>query len=92
MVSQNAVFVAVIIGFAFTILGVFVWPFYNLMPSYVTESVLIVYKDDQGRCVAQTTDDFLVPIGPCDANPGDIITAEYDVKIKERVVQSRGPL
>ncbi|MEW6589056.1 MAG: hypothetical protein AB1299_07835 [Thermoproteota archaeon] len=88
MVSQNAVFVAVIIGFAVTILGVFVWPFYNLIPSYVTETVQIVYKDDQGRCVAQTSDNFLVPIGPCDANPGDTITAEYDVKIKERLVQS----
>ncbi|MFN3655251.1 MAG: hypothetical protein ACK4TO_08010 [Candidatus Nitrosotenuis sp.] len=38
MVSQNAVFVAVIIGFAVTILGVFVWPFYNLIPSYVRDS------------------------------------------------------
>lgn len=78
----------VIIGFAVTILGVFVWPFYNLIPNYVTETVQVVYKDDQGRCVAQTSDNYLVPIGPCDANPGDTITAEYDVKIKERLVQS----
>ena len=88
MVSQNAVFAAVIIGFAVTILGVFVWPFYNLIPSYVTETVTVVYKDEQGRCVAQTVDNFLVPIGKCDANPGDTITAEYDAKIKERLVQS----
>ncbi|MEM2785404.1 MAG: hypothetical protein QXW37_04695 [Candidatus Nitrosotenuis sp.] len=88
MVSQNAVFVAVIIGFVVTILGVFVWPFYNLIPSYVTETVQVVYKDGQGRCVAQTSDNYLVPIGPCNANPGDTITAEYDVKIKERLVQS----
>ncbi len=88
MVSQNAVFAAVIIGFAVTILGVFVWPFYNLIPSYVTETVQVVYKDDQGRCVAQTQDNFLVPIGKCNANPGDTISAEFDVKIKERLVQS----
>jgi hypothetical protein len=88
MVSQNAVFIAVIIGFAVTILGVFVWPFYNLIPNYVTETVTIVYKDDQGRCVAQTADNFLVPIGKCDANQGDTITAEYDAKIKERLIQS----
>jgi hypothetical protein len=88
MVSQNAVFAAVIIGFAVTILGVFVWPFYNLIPSYVTETVTVIYKDDQGRCVVQTLDNFLVPIGQCDANPGDTISAEYDIKIKERLVQS----
>lgn len=88
MVSQNTVFVAVVIGFVVTILGVFVWPFYNLIPSYVTESVKVVYKDEQGRCIALTSDNFLVPIGKCDASPGDTITAEYDVKIKERLVQS----
>jgi hypothetical protein len=88
MVSQNAVFAAVIIGFAFTILGVFVWPFYNLIPSYVTEEVKVVHVDDQGRCIAETADEFLVPIGKCNANPGDMVSAEFDVKIKERWVQS----
>lgn len=88
MVGQGAVLVAVIIGFAVTIFGVFVWPFWNLIPQYVTETVTVVYKDDQGRCVALTQDNYHVPIGKCDANPGDTVTAEFDVKIKERMVQS----
>ncbi len=88
MVSQNAIFIAVVIGFIVTILGVFVWPFYNLIPTYVTEQVKVVYVDDQGRCIAQTTDDYQVPIGKCDAQIGEIIVAEYDVKVKERMVQS----
>ncbi|CDI04855.1 hypothetical protein [Candidatus Nitrosotenuis uzonensis] len=88
MVGQNAIFAAVVIGIAVTVFGVFVWPFWNLIPSYVTEEVLVVYVDDQGRCVAQTADNYLVPIGKCDAKQGEIITTEYDVKIKERLVQS----
>jgi hypothetical protein len=38
--------------------------------------------------VGQTPDNFLVPIGKCDASTGDTISAEYDAKIKERLVQS----
>jgi hypothetical protein len=88
MVGQNTILAAVIIGFIVTIFGVFVWPFWNLIPNYVTEEVMIVYVDDQGRCVAQTADNHLVPIGKCDAKVGEIVTAEYDVKVKERMVQS----
>ncbi|HWP78920.1 MAG TPA: hypothetical protein VNL34_04635 [Candidatus Nitrosotenuis sp.] len=88
MVGQNAVLAAVIIGFAVTIFGVFVWPFWNLMPTYVTESVTVIYKDDQGRCIAETIDHYIVPIGKCDVNPGDPLVAEFDVKVKERMIQS----
>lgn len=88
MVGQNTILAAVVIGFAVTIFGVFVWPFWNLIPSYVTEEVLVVYVDDQGRCVAQTVDNYLVPIGKCDAEVGETLVAEYDVKVKERMVQS----
>jgi len=88
MVGQNTILAAVVIGFTVTIFGVFVWPFWNLIPAYVTEEVLIIYVDDQGRCVAQTTDNYLVPIGRCDAEVGEIVVAEYDVKVKERMVQS----
>lgn len=88
MVSQNTIFIALVIGFIVTILGVFVWPFYNLIPTYVSEQVQVVYVDDKGRCVAQTPDEYLVPIGKCNAQPGDLVVAEYDVKVKERLVQS----
>jgi len=71
-----------------TIFGVFVWPFWNLMPTYVTEQVKIIYVDEQGRCIAQSPDNYLVPIGKCDSQPGDLVVAKYDVKIKERMVQS----
>ena len=51
MVGQNAIFAAVVIGIAVTVFGVFVWPFWNLIPSYVTEEVLVVYVDDQGNAL-----------------------------------------
>ncbi len=70
------------------IFGVFVWPFWNLMPTYVTEQVKRIYVDDQGLCIAQSPDNYLVPIGKCDSQPRDLVVAKYDVKIKERMVQS----
>lgn len=88
MVSQNTVFVAVVIGFVVTVFGVFVWPFWNLIPSYTTEIVTVVYVDEKGVCIAETQDNFHVPIGKCGANPGDSMEAEFDAKIKERWVQS----
>ncbi len=88
MVGQNAIFAAIVIGFIATIFGVFVWPFWNLIPTYVSEQVKVVYVDDQGRCIAQTPDNYHVPIGACNAQPGELVVAEYDVKVKERMIQS----
>lgn len=88
MVGQNAIFAAVVIGFIATIFGVFVWPFWNLLPDYVSEQVLVMFVDDRGRCIVQTADNYLIPIGQCNAQPGDLIVAEYDQKVKERLVQS----
>lgn len=42
----------------------------------------------RGRYVVLTTDNYMIPIGDCDAKVGDTITAEFNVKIKERMVQS----
>ena len=58
------------------------------MPTYVTEQVKVIFVDEHGRCVAQSPDNYLVPIGKCDAQPGDLIIAKYHVKVKERMIRS----
>lgn len=35
-------------------------------------------------CIAETYDDFLVNIGPCDAFPGETIVVTYKIHKKER--------
>jgi hypothetical protein len=64
----------------------FVWPFYNLIPEYVTEEVLIV-DNKQGKCFIKTDDNYLIPAGDAcgDAKAGDRIPVEFDVKIKDRM-------
>lgn len=75
-------------GYIVTLFDVFVWPFWNLVPDYVTWQVQVMYAYDRGRYVVLTTDSYLIPIGGCDTKVGDTITAVFDVKIKERMVQS----
>ncbi|HZS73515.1 MAG TPA: hypothetical protein VFA69_03320, partial [Candidatus Nitrosotalea sp.] len=55
----------------------------NLVPKYVTELVTVVSVDSSG-CTVETGDKFIVKINSCHAKPGDVITATYDEKIKER--------
>ena len=64
----------------------FVWPFYNLIPEYVTEEVTVVDNSD-GKCHVHTDDNYLIPAGNVcgDAKAGDRIPVEYDVKIKDRM-------
>ena len=52
-------------------------------PAEVTEMVKVVAVTDDG-CIVETMDGFAINIGPCDANPGDLIMATYDAKVKER--------
>ena len=57
--------------------------FWYVSPANVTEMVKVVAVTESG-CIAETMDGFAVNIGPCNAKPGDLITATYDSKIKER--------
>jgi hypothetical protein len=75
------IFVSIAVFFA-----VAVWPFYNLIPEYVTEEVTVVSNSD-GKCYVKTDDNFLIPAGNVcgDAKMNDRISVEYDVKIKSRM-------
>ena len=64
----------------------FVWPFYNLIPEYVTEEVTVVDNSD-GKCHVHTDDNYLISTGNVcgDAEAGDRISVTYDIKIKDRM-------
>jgi len=53
-------------------------------PSYITADVRVVVSTLDG-CIVETQNGFSVNIGPCDAEPNDIISATYDTKIFERI-------
>ncbi len=57
--------------------------FLSFLPHNVTESVTVITVDQTG-CTVQTYDQFILKIKPCDAKPGETITATYDEKMKER--------
>ena len=71
------------IGAAVVIMATIVFPFWNLIPSMVTEKLRVVYVED-GKCTAETNDGYIIRNIPCDAKVGDNITASYDVKLKDR--------
>jgi hypothetical protein len=69
---------------AIVIMSTIVFPFWNLIPSMVTEKALVVYKEGD-KCTVETNDGFNIPNIPCaNAKVGDNITATYDVKVKDR--------
>ena len=71
------------IGAAIVVMATIVFPFWNLIPSMVTENLKVVYVE-AGKCTAETNDGDIIRNIPCDAKIGDNITASYDVKIKDR--------
>ena len=68
---------------AVVVMATIVFPFWNLIPSMVTENLKVVYVEN-GKCTAETNDGYLIRNIPCSAKIGDNITASYDVKIKDR--------
>ena len=52
-------------------------------PEEVVEQVKIIAITESG-CIGETFDGYAVNIGQCDAQPGDIIMAPVDQKVKER--------
>jgi hypothetical protein len=71
------------IAAAIIVMSVVVFPFWNLIPNNVTETVKVVLVEESG-CTAETHDGFDVKIGPCNAKAGDNITASFDGKIRDR--------
>ena len=63
-----------------------VFPFWNLIPRMVSEEVQVKAVDQNG-CYVQTRDGFVIHIPPCNAKPGENITATFDAKIREREKQ-----
>ncbi|MDE1765329.1 MAG: hypothetical protein KGI27_03525 [Thaumarchaeota archaeon] len=74
------------IAAAIAVMTTLVFPFWNLIPSTVTE-VVTVKAVDQSGCYVETKDHFVVKIPPCNAQPGQNITASFDGKIREREKQ-----
>lgn len=52
-------------------------------PNQVTEMVRVIAVTESG-CIVETMDGFAINIGPCNGQPGQLITATYDAKVKER--------
>ncbi|WP_101476939.1 hypothetical protein [Candidatus Nitrosotalea bavarica] len=71
------------IAAAIIVMTTIVFPFWNLIPTMVTEKMKVVYVED-GKCTAQTVDGYIIRNIPCTAKIGDNITASYDVKVKDR--------
>ena len=74
-----------VIAGAVILLATVAFPFWNLIPEYVTETVELVYVHEDGGCVILTEDNFLFPINGCEGKVGQKITVTYDVKIKDRI-------
>ncbi len=68
---------------AVVVMATIVFPFWNLIPTMVTEKVRVVYVE-AGKCTAETNDGYIIRNISCDAKVGDNITATYDVKVKDR--------
>ena len=70
---------------AIVIMSTIVFPFWNLIPSMVTEKVRVVYIEGN-KCTVETSDGYDIRNIPCDSTTkiGDNITASYDVKVKDR--------
>lgn len=76
---------ALVIAGAIILLATVAFPFWDLIPEYVTETVEIVYVHEDGRCVILTDDNFMIPVNECDGERGQDTAVTYDVKIKERI-------
>ena len=64
-------------------ISLFAYLMWYVAPDEVTEMVRIIAVTDND-CIAETMDGFAINIGPCEGNPGELIMATYDAKLKER--------
>jgi len=75
-----AIIGAAIAGVAIALFAYLMW---YVSPDEVTERVKIISNSDSG-CVVETFDGFAITLESCVGEPGDIIVATYDAKVKER--------
>lgn len=74
------------IAAAVAVMTTIIFPFWNLIPNMVTETVTVRSSDPSG-CYVETHDHFVIKIPPCNAQPGQNITATFDAKVREREKQ-----
>ncbi|MDE1830501.1 MAG: hypothetical protein KGI25_09280 [Thaumarchaeota archaeon] len=74
------------IAAAIVVMTTLVFPFWNLIPNTVTETVT-VREVDQSGCYVETSDHFVIHVPPCHAQVGQNITATFDAKVREREKQ-----
>ncbi len=65
------------------VIGIF-YMLLSMSPNYVVQTVTVIANTADG-CIAETQDGFSVNIGSCDAEPNDVISAEYDSNIIDRI-------
>lgn len=78
--KYSLMIVIAIISVGILLFGYLMW---YVSPTEFAETVIIIANTESG-CIAETEDGFPVNIGPCNANPGDMISAMVDSKFKER--------
>ena len=80
--SKKSLFMigVIIAGVALGLFGYLMW---YVSPDEVTEKVKLIAVTESG-CIVETMDGFPMNVGPCEGEPGQIIIATYDAKIKER--------
>ena len=82
--SSNTKNYAIVFGILAAIgISVVIYLMWYVAPDVIVEEVEIIAVTDDG-CIGETMDGFPVNIGECDAQPGDIISAQVDQKAKER--------
>jgi len=81
LTKEKGIAIAAIL--AVIIMATAVFPFWNLLPREVIETVKVVAVDQTG-CTVETVDHFIVKLDSCVGKPGDNITATFDEKIKDR--------
>jgi flagellar basal body-associated protein FliL len=54
-------------------------------PDVIDEQVKVIAVTESG-CIAETFDGFAVNIGQCNTQPGDVLMAPVDQKVKERAM------
>ena len=78
---KSIVMIGGIIGGIFVVGLVFLVFF--MTPEEVTERVEVISLQGSD-CIVETMDGYPFNIGPCGAEPGDVILATIDAKVKER--------
>ena len=79
--KKPMIMIAGIIG-AIALLGLIYMTVY-VSPDLREEMVKVISVTESG-CIAETMDGFAVNIGKCNAQPGDIVMAQVDQKVKQR--------